>query len=63
MFEMDEGEGNSDNPVKWWECLDNTAAWVRFNYAEIMANGSDELKNAASIVLGGYAPGAIKKEA
>lgn len=61
-FEFDESEHTEETPVKWWECLDDTSAWVRFNYDEIMRDGSDELKRAATIVLNGFPPARYKKE-
>lgn len=45
-----------EKPLEWWELLDDTAAYIRFNYEEIMKYGSEELKNAANIVLGGHLP-------
>lgn len=63
MIELDESEETVDNPAKWWELLDNTETFIRFHYAEIMEHGSDELKNAVQIVLGGEPPGIYKKEA
>jgi hypothetical protein len=42
--------------------LEDTSAFIRFHYDEIMEHGSDELKRAAEIVLGGYKPGGIKIE-
>lgn len=61
-IEMDESEHTSDNPVKWWELLDNTETFVRFHYSEILDHGSDELKNAAQIMLSGSPPSIYKKE-
>ena len=58
-FEMDESEHTAKQPVKWWELLDDTHAFVRFHYDEIMQEGSDELKRAAEIILGGYRPRGI----
>ncbi|MDR6555422.1 hypothetical protein [Paenibacillus qinlingensis] len=63
MIEMDESEGNLDKPVKWWELLDNTETFIRFHYSDIMEHGSDELKNAVEIILGGHKPGVYTKEA
>jgi hypothetical protein len=63
MIEMDESEETADNPAKWWELLDNTETFIRFHYADIMEHGSDELKNAAQIVLGENPPARYKKEA
>lgn len=48
--------------MEWWELLDDTAAFVRFHYDEIMEHGSEELKNAANIVLGGNLPSVYTKE-
>lgn len=62
VFEMDESEGTEEQPAKWWELLDNTETFIRFHYSEIMEHGSDELKNAAQIVLGGNPPSIYKKE-
>lgn len=56
-FEMDESEESADQPVKWWELLENTETFVRFHYEEIQQHGSDELKRAVEIVLGGHKPG------
>jgi hypothetical protein len=61
-IEMDDSEHTADQPAKWWELLDDSAAYVRFHYSEIMEHGSDELKHAAEIILGGHAPAIYKKE-
>lgn len=61
-FEMDESEGTLDKPAKWWDALEDTSAFVRFHYDEIMEHGSDELKNAAEIILNGQPPAAYTKE-
>ena len=63
MFEMEESEGTEEQPVKWWELLENTEGFVRFHYDEIMQHGSDELKNAVNIVLGSNPPSIYNKEA
>lgn len=57
MFDLDESEHTAKEPPRWWELLENTHGFIQFNYDEIMATGSEELKRAAAIVLGGYAPG------
>ena len=62
LIEFDESEDTAEQPAKWWELLDNTEVFVRFHYDEIMEHGSDELKNAAQIVLGGQPPAIYKKE-
>lgn len=61
MIKMDEPEHTGDKPVKWWDLLDETSSFLRFHYTEITEHGSDELKRAAEIVLGGHPPGRIKK--
>ncbi|UKS25015.1 hypothetical protein LOZ80_25905 [Paenibacillus sp. HWE-109] len=61
MIEMDESEHTADQPTKWWELLDNTKGFVKFHYNDIMQHGSDELKNAVNIVLGGQPPSKYKK--
>ncbi|OCT12648.1 hypothetical protein A8709_33090 [Paenibacillus pectinilyticus] len=63
MFEMDDSEHTAEQPAKWWELLDSTSSFLRFHYDEIMEHGSDELKQAVEIVLGGHPPAAYKKEA
>lgn len=63
MIEMDDSEHTADQPAKWWELLDGASTFLRFHYDEIMRDGSDELKQAAEIVLGGHPPAAYKKEA
>jgi hypothetical protein len=59
MFEMDESEHTAKEPAKWWELLDDASAYVRFHYEEIQQHGSDELKRAVEIVLGGHRPGGM----
>ena len=59
---MDESEETGTKQAKWWELLENTETFVRFHYDEIMQYGSDELKNAVNIVLGGQPPALYKKE-
>lgn len=62
MIEMDESEETDENSAKWWELLDNTKTFIRFHYEDIMQHGSDELKNAVNIVLGGSPPAVYNKE-
>jgi hypothetical protein len=62
LIEMDETE-NGDKTAKWWELLDDSASFIRFHYDEIMEQGSDELRNAANIILGGHPTAVHKKEA
>lgn len=54
---MDESEQDAKDPPKWWELLDDASAFLKFNYDEIQQNGSEELKHAVEIVLGGHRPG------
>lgn len=61
-IEMDDSEHTADQPAKWWELLDDSASFLRFHYDEIMQHGSDELKHAAEIILGGHPPAIYKKE-
>lgn len=62
MIEMDETEHTADQPARWWELLDDSASFLRFHYDEIMQSGSDELKHAAEIILGGHAPAVYNKK-
>lgn len=62
MFEMDESEHTAKDPPKWWELLDDSHAFINFHYEDIQQHGSDELKRAAEIVLGGHRPGRPKEE-
>lgn len=60
-FEMDESEESGEQSVEWWQLLDDAAGFVRYCYSDIMQNGSDELKNAVSIIIGGQPPAIYKK--
>jgi hypothetical protein len=62
LIEFDESEHTSDQPAKWWELLDDSAAYVRFHYEDIQQHGSDELKRAVEIVLSSDPPGGKHKK-
>lgn len=62
MIEMDESEHTAAEPVKWWELMEGVETFIRFNYDDILQLGSDELKRAVEIVLGGHVPGKSMKE-
>lgn len=56
-YTIEDDEPNEPPDTPWWELLDETAQAVAYNYDEIQRTGSDELKEAVAIILGGYAPG------
>lgn len=58
-FEMDESEHTAEPGQR--DPYGDTVDFVRYNYADIMQRGSDELKNAVNIVLGGRPPGVYRK--
>lgn len=62
MIEMDDSEHSSDKPTEWWRLLDDSQSFIRFHYEDIMMHGSDELKRAVEIVLGGHPPAAYNKK-
>lgn len=57
MFEMDEEEHTADEPADVSNLLEETAGELLYRYEDIQRRGSPELKRAAEIVLGAYAPG------